>query len=572
VNLLLSTLFCSVAFAISGAVAEGQQVVSNGKFTNVYVYQPTFPGETWDQHILKLRPTDGAKFSRASIDAFTDTMMSPGSPSYFDVLHQYWGINPPQFFGSGIATAACVNAAIRDGSKVNGNLLIQWDTIRSLANCHANGLDPSPQVSIILSPDIKIGKIPNPPVGTTGDMCTTTSTKGWHAWGLNMPNFIALPTDPNCATTFNDLTSTFSHEIVETLTDPGGFGSGGVLDDPTSVGENEIGDKCQGHRTTWSGYTVTQYWSKNSNACEPRVFPASQTNIERDWLNVSDIPLIRFTGDRHDLTEKLAPVDVGRQAKSLRMIISTGNDDLRGNGDNCDVTINLADGRAISLPNVNHGQGWDNWSIHSFNVPLPTGGVNGGDITEIKLHTVRGGFDFTKSPDNWNVQRVQLKAMVESARIPRPRPLLKSTVTVTISRVGSRIATGPRVPGIPATSAAYAMIKINGSEFERSPLSQSMLLDLGTVPIQIEVWQDLPDYKGPGNSKDPNNPGGRGVHNAKATLQTLNIDYNLKTHTFTARGETGPALPGKAGVELAFPGDSAHPGVAFTITDQPNSN
>lgn len=568
VNLLLTSLVCCFAFAIPCVVAEGQQVVTNGKFTNVYVYKPNFSGETWDQHLLAARP-DGAKFSRVAIDAFTDTLMGPGASSYFDVLHQYWGINPPQFFGSGIAADSCVNAAIRDGKKLDANTyLIQWDTIRSLANCHASGLDPSPQVTLIFSPEIKIGKIPNPPVGTTGDMCTTTSTKGWHAWGLNMPNFIALPTDPNCAATFDKFTSTFSHEIVETLTDPGGFGSGGVLDDPTAVGENEVGDKCEKHDITWSGYTVTQYWSKNTNACEPRTFLEPQQNVERDWLNVSDIPLIRFTGDRHDLTEKVDPQDVGRQAKSLRMIISTGNDDLRGDGDNCDVTVKLADGRTISLPNVNQGQTWDNWSIHSFNVPLPTGGLSGGDITEIKLHTVRGGFDLTKSPDNWNVQRVQLKAVLGSARIPMPRPLPSTTVSVTVRQIGSGIPTGPRIPGVPAAMPVYGMIRINGSEFERSPFSQSMLVDLGTVPIQIEVWQDLPDYRGPGNSKDPNNPGGRGVHNAKATLRTLNIDYNLKTHTFTVRGETGSALAGKAGVEFAFPGDSTHPGVAFTITDQ----
>ena len=571
VNPLLSTLFCGVAFAVSGVIAEGQQVVTNGKFTTVYVYQPNSAGETWDQHLRNARP-DGDKFSRAAIDAFTDTLMGPGASSYFDFLHQYSGVNPPQFFGSGIATADCVNAAIRDGKKPDkSSTLIQWDTIRSLANCHASGLDPSPQVTLIFAPEIKIGKIPNPPVGTTGDMCATTNTKGWHAWGLNMPNFIALPTDPNCAATFDNFTSTFSHEIVETLTDPGGFGTGGVLDDPTNVGENEVGDKCEKHDITWGRFTVSQYWSKNTNACEPRTFLNAQPTGERDWLNVSDIPLMRFTGDRHDLTEKVDPLDVGRQARSLRMIISTGNDDLRGDGDNCDVTINLADGRTISLPNVNQGQTWDNWTIHSFNVPLPAGGLNGGDITGIKLHTVRGGFDLTKSPDNWNVQRVQLKATLGSARIPNPRPLLSTTVTVTVSQIGSRIATGPRIPGIPASLPVYGMIRINGSEFERSPFSQSMLVDLGTVPIQIEVWQDLPDYKGPGNSKDPNNPGGRGVHNAKATLRTLNIDYNLKTHSFVVRGETGSELSGKAGAAFAFPGDSTHPGVAFTITDQPGN-
>src|SRR6185369_7590273 len=203
--------------------------------------------------------------------------------------------------------------------------------------------------------------------------------------------------------------------------------------------------------------------------------------------------------------------------------------------------------------------------------PLPAGGLKGGDITGIKLHTVRGGFDAFKSPDNWNVQRVQLKATLGPTRIPTPRTLPSATVTVTVNQVGSRIAIGPRIPGIPAALPVYGMIRINGSEFERSPFSESMLYDLGTVPLQIEVWQDLPDSKGSGNSRDPNNPGGRGVHNAKATLRTLSIDYNLKTHTFTVRGETAAALPGKAGVEFAFPGDSTHPGVAFTIMDQPGN-
>jgi len=572
VNRLLTGLFCSLAFVVSGVVAEAQQVVTNGKFTNVYVYRPSYPGETWDQHVLTARP-NGDKFTRAKIDAFTDTLMAPDSSSYFSFLHQYWGVNAPQYFGSGIASAECVNAALRDGKRIgNSFTLLQWDTVRSLANCHASGLDPSPQVTLIFSPEIKIATIPNPPIGTTGDMCTTSNETGWHAWGLNMPNFIALPTDSNCAPTFDKFTSTFSHEIVETLTDPGGFGAGGLLDEPTKVGENEIGDRCQGDNIKWGAYNVTQYWSKNTKACEPRTYLEASTNVERDWLDASAIPLTRFTGDRHELTEKVEPFDVGRPVKSLRLIISTGNDDLRGDGDNCDVTLKLVDGRTISLPNVNQNQTWGNWSIHSLNVPLPAGGLKGGEITEIKLHTVRGGFDLTKSPDNWNVQRVQLKAILESARIRRPLPLPGTTITVTVSRVGSRIGMGPRLPGVPNPSPAYAMIRINGSEFEKSPQSQSMLVDLGTIPIQIQVWQDLPDSKSSGNSRDPNNPGGRGIHNAKATLQSLTIDYNLKTHTFKVSGETGSALPGKAGVEFAFPGDSNHPGVAFIITDQPGSN
>jgi len=134
-----------------------------------------------------------------------------------------------------------------------------------------------------------------------------------------------------------------------------------------------------------------------------------------------------------------------------------------------------------------------------------------------------------------------------------------------VTRVGIVRALGPRRLG---GGAIYPMIRIQDGEFAKSPSSRSFL-EFGEVPIQIEVWQDLPDYKGSGSSNNPNDPGGRGVHNAKTTLRSLNVVYNLKTHTFTATGETATASRGNAGVEFVFPGDLSHPDVAFTITDHP---
>ena len=52
---ILSALICCFAFAISCVIAEGQQVVTNGKFTNIYVYVPNSPGETWDQHMVRFQ-------------------------------------------------------------------------------------------------------------------------------------------------------------------------------------------------------------------------------------------------------------------------------------------------------------------------------------------------------------------------------------------------------------------------------------------------------------------------------------------------------------------------------------
>jgi hypothetical protein len=108
--------------------------------------------------------------------------------------------------------------------------------------------------------------------------------------------------------------------------------------------------------------------------------------------------------------DDLPPQDLGETISALNLIISTGNDDLRGGsnpGDNCDVTIQLTSGPPIVLKNVNGGQKWDNWTNHTISIPLPTAGLHGGDIVSVTLHT---GFGGGLSGDNWNVEQVILEA------------------------------------------------------------------------------------------------------------------------------------------------------------------
>src|ERR1700751_2097893 len=93
-------------------VNAGSAVVTNGKFTNIYVYPRNSDDETWEQPMAKLRPAAGG-FSRPSIDKFTAALMRPEWPSYFDALFQYSGIRPPRFFGSAVASKACVDAALK---------------------------------------------------------------------------------------------------------------------------------------------------------------------------------------------------------------------------------------------------------------------------------------------------------------------------------------------------------------------------------------------------------------------------------------------------------------------------
>ena len=78
--------------------------------------------------------------------------------------------------------------------------------------------------------------------------------------------------------------------------------------------------------------------------------------------------------------------------------------------DNCDVTIGLANGRAIIIRNVNGGSNWQDWTAHTISIPLPPGGLRGGDVKSVSLRTRFGG---GMSGDNWNVQRIQLQATLQ---------------------------------------------------------------------------------------------------------------------------------------------------------------
>jgi len=544
-RLLWIAVIACVLGSLTYLVAD--TVVTDGKFTNVYVF-PNPSRETWEQHLANLpasqKPSDWQKFTRASIDGFTQTMMSAEWPNYFGALHQYGGINPPRFFGSHVASQACVDAAMKDLH----NGVLEETTARSLSNCHIDGMDPSPQVNLIFSPDIKIG---GPALTANGpDVCSQSGrhTVAYHAAGLNTPNFAVLPTAPGCAPNFAQFTESVSHEDIEMLSDPGGFGHGGA-------GGAELGDTCQSIDLPWKGFNVQRYRSDNDNVCWPLNFPAGSTsttwimgegrpkirftgdvhtltlnvpasrqvtaaratevqiwiqtggddlrggndnadvtltfvggntltrnintgrhwdngqthiarltlpspaprvqdiqsitlathfgggiggdnwNVDRvalmvgfpigsgtsepmpivvhDWLNRSGGPLVRFTGSTHDHIEMVPSQDFGKTVTQLDLIISTGNDDLRGGGnagDNCDVIIELNNGRSIPVNNVNGGRTLGNWTDHTVHIPLPAGGLRGGDVKSVRLHT---GFGGGMGGDNWNVQRIVLKATLQ---------------------------------------------------------------------------------------------------------------------------------------------------------------
>jgi hypothetical protein len=388
---------------LAAGPARADFVVKNGRFTNVYVY-PKSDERTWEQHMQMVRPGDWQKFTRASIDEYTAALMDPGWPSYFGALHQYGGINPPRFLGSYVAPKRCIDAALNERHDFGAGVrVLQKRTLQSLANCHDPGMDPSPQVNLIFSPDLLIGDPGElaTDLGPRREICTNTGGPalafGYHYWGVNTPNFAVLPTALGCAPTFDVFTETIAHEAVEILSDPGQMAHG-------SWGGSELADQCEKRHIRWNGYSVEPYRSDNDNACWPLEVPTNSSPVT--WVLGEGSPKMRFTGNTHTLT---LPVPAARKTTDaavteVQIWIQTGKDDLRGGNDNADVTLTFAGGTTVTK-NINQGRQWGNGQTHIARLALPATPPRVSDLQSVTVEThFRGGI----GGDNWNVDRVAL--------------------------------------------------------------------------------------------------------------------------------------------------------------------
>ena len=129
------------------------------------------------------------------------------------------------------------------------------------------------------------------------------------------------------------------------------------------------------------------------------------------WINQAGNPLVRFTGSVHTWSgiAQVAAADSGRAIRGLTLVITTGDDDLRGGtspGDNCDAILQMQSGAPLTFSNINQGAHWNNGETHSVALPLPPG-LAAGAITGLTLQTQFGG---GIGGDNWNVNQVTLNA------------------------------------------------------------------------------------------------------------------------------------------------------------------
>ena len=296
-----------------GAPFTGAADVPDADFTNIFLY-PDSSTMTWDEYMASLPSTERGP-TQEQIDAMTQALVCS---SYFDDLSQY-NINPPIYSGDEKTITSCVSAALHDANADNGGVIV-YATMRTFAGCEqSNNANGSSQVNIFTAYGINTSAY-----GHDGTSMCSTGVLGYHGWGLSVPNWTVIPTNPSCNYGAGHVLDVLSHEMVETVSDPGGFGWIHTEDD-LNVTQNttcgELGDICSGvgmfpTPASSPGYIpfpdtpaltalglsnlfVSPYYSDQEAQCEP-------TAIMNDTVvPLAGSPSIRFTGSVHNLVVQI---------------------------------------------------------------------------------------------------------------------------------------------------------------------------------------------------------------------------------------------------------------------------
>jgi hypothetical protein len=415
--------FYSNQFASNYVTAPpfGAADVPEAHFRNVFLFRASHAGETWDEHIAAIQaqvPT------MEQIDAMTRALVCS---SYFDLLTQY-NINPPTFEGDVATDQTCVANAINDAQSTAG--VISYATMRSFAGCEQSPSSTNfPQINIFVAPDV--------PASAFGEdtlaMCSPqTETAAYHGWGIHVPNFTVIPTvvgKAKCNVAGNVLDS-LSHEMVELVSDPGGFGwihasDIGHVDLDKQLSDGELADICSSvgnfptpPSSTNAGFlpfpntseltnlglanlSMAPYWSDQDNACEP-------TAIMNDTLaSASGTPLMRMTSGPHDIPLPINQINPPAGVlDSLELDVVTGTDNLNSSSAfSVIVQVNM-DGNIQNFQQdkVNQGAEWGGGTLHAALLQFPHG-IPVSAITKVTIHTELSG-------DNWDVGAVLVQAAV----------------------------------------------------------------------------------------------------------------------------------------------------------------
>jgi hypothetical protein len=186
-----------------------------------------------------------------SIGQVTDAVVNIITGPYMDLLSQYRNIGHATLFGTTLVSSAVGGSPANPPSPFNDG-----DISGLISNLCQAGRLPSPATDselfycVILPPGVNSGG------GFIGEH-TYFSLDGVNchfAWVMNNG-------------TLDYVTTVFSHELVETVTDPEGSA---ILGDPGSCNQSgwcEIGDVCEGNTTSIRGIVVQRYWSQRDKSC-----------------------------------------------------------------------------------------------------------------------------------------------------------------------------------------------------------------------------------------------------------------------------------------------------------------
>jgi hypothetical protein len=132
-------------------------------------------------------------------------------------------------------------------------------------------------------------------------------------------------------------------------------------------------------------------------------------------------PLFRFVYEGGDnitegqlfklLLEPIAqgrmPAPSGTKNTTIKVTLGTGGDDLRGGGDNVNLTVRFKSStRVLTINNINQTKKLNNFTEEIFSKEMPnTSDIDLNDIKEVELrHTGGGGI----GADNWHVDKIYI--------------------------------------------------------------------------------------------------------------------------------------------------------------------
>ena len=230
------------------AVAEVSFADNGGRILESVKVELVFWGSAWTRAVSP---------SSADVGGAVATVLSG---PYTSALGQYRGIRPGTLLGS---------VTVTESDPPNP---FKTDDVANFVHDHIkSGVVPEPD----LSPDLLYCVILPPGVN-----CVDSSIIGEHSYSLYVDYDPPLDLDVNWfhfAWVTNDgtlptITTIFSHELVESCTDPEGTGWTARSGPCTGAGWCEIGDVCSSTGQV-GGVTVQSYWSQGDKAC---VVPGSQ--------------------------------------------------------------------------------------------------------------------------------------------------------------------------------------------------------------------------------------------------------------------------------------------------------